>query len=408
LRVVDGGRAAVVGGERRTGGRCVLTCALLCALLCVAALGLTGCAKKLEVPAKPAPLQSVREKPENTGQPDIPLARAPTATAQAARVDEGEGTDGAERDNGAATNATWFEPTGGTFTAMDSPSTSIGTPQEGRLAGGVRLPVEREPGLQALANTSRRDLLWGTVELVRLLVDTSRALAASAVHGDGPHALGEVAAETLGDAVLHVGNLGAEGGGDIVYSHSHNSGRDADVCFFARDREGKAVALARMARFDDAGVAAWPAEVAGQLHFDTARNWQVVRHLLSHPAVVVQWIFISAPLRNMLLDHALRVGEPDVLRERARRVLVQPTDSRPHDDHFHVRIACPSDDRPMCIEGAGRTALARVAQIDALLNMYHRGTPAEQRFARDMLSLPVSGQDLVLLPSGEAHEHNED
>ena len=114
--------------------------------------------------------------------------------------------------------------------------------------------------------------------------------------------------------------------------------------------------------------------------------------------MVVQWVFVAAPLRNMLLDHALRIGEPELLRERARRVLVQPSDSSRHDDHFHVRIACPPDDRPGCVDGGGRTALARDAQIDTLLRMYEKGSPAEKRYARDMLSLPVDGADLVLPP----------
>ena len=270
------------------------------------------------------------------------------------------------------------------------PGASVGTPQTGHLEGGRNLAEAVEPTLRILAATTRRGFVWGTGELIELLIDTAKAAAAA--HPGSRFA---------------VGNLSRSGGGDIPPSVSHNSGRDADLAFFLRDAAGKPARARHYVRFDDRGVATSPASLAGRLHFDTARNWTIVRQLLSHPAVVVQWIFVSAPLRNMLLDHALRIGEPKLMQARATRVLVQPRDSSPHNDHFHVRIACPPDDRPRCIDGGGRTALARQAQVDALLEMYHRGTPAERRYARDMLSLPRGGDDLLLPPAGDGDNPDE-
>lgn len=377
---------------RRVARRCGAAVRPPVAAALVLGIGLSspGCAKRPEpddkptsAPVTPPTVRAAAQRAAATTTAGLPLAVAPTPT----RAGDSD-----------PLAAAGFDPVAGAAhggLADASPSTSIGTPQDGTLAGGVRLPVEREQALRPLANTERRDLLWGTAELVRLVVDVGRAVAEEA-KADGRAAV-----------ALRVGNLSQQGGGDIIYSRSHNSGRDADLCFFAKDREGRPVDLERMARYDDTGVAVWPSNVAGAAYFDVERNWRMVRHLLVHPVVVVQWIFVSAPLRNMLLDHALRLGEPEVLRERARRVLVQPTDSRPHDDHFHVRIACPPDDRPSCREGAGRTSLARAAQIDALLHMYHHGSPAEQRYARDILSLPAEGEELVLLPVGEDHEHPE-
>jgi murein endopeptidase len=40
-------------------------------------------------------------------------------------------------------------------------------------------------------------------------------------------------------------------------------------------------------------------------------------------------------------------ASPEVL-IRARRVITQPRHGAPHRTHFHVRIYCASDDRPMC------------------------------------------------------------
>lgn len=256
---------------------------------------------------------------------------------------------------------------------------SIGTPQDGRLEGGGDVAARPAPAMRVLDKTQRRGFTHGTSELIALLADTSAAVA-----------------RAFPGAVMAIGNLSRPGGGDIPQSVSHNSGRDADIAFYALDDRGKPITITDMMHFDDQGFATGPD--GRRLRFDPARNWTLVHNLLSHPAVVVQWIFVSAALRNMLLDHALRVKAPDLVRERARRVLVQPSDSSRHDDHFHVRIACPSADRPHCINGSGRTKLAREAQIDALLAMYHRGSPAEKRYARDMLSLPDSGEDLVLPP----------
>jgi penicillin-insensitive murein endopeptidase len=58
---------------------------------------------------------------------------------------------------------------------------------------------------------------------------------------------------------------------------------------------------------------------------------------------------VAAPLRQRLLDYAARIGAPYPTRVRASEVMAQPRGSLPHDDHFHVRISCPSG-MEACIE----------------------------------------------------------
>ncbi len=261
--------------------------------------------------------------------------------------------------------------------AVGGHSHSMGTAQNGYLQGGQALT--ESPALHILPQTRSRGFYWGTVELVQLLERSAQAVAA-----DFPH------------STLKLGNLSKEGGGDIAPSHSHNSGRDADVLFFAFDRNGSDSAPANFVHFDDNGLSDSPDP--GRWEFDTARNWALVRRWLTDPDVVVQWVFVSVPLRNRLLDYALREREPQSLRERAMHVLVQPRDSSPHADHFHIRIACPVDDRPNCIDGFGQTARAREAQVDALLQLYAHGSPEEQRYARELLTLPVDGSVADLPP----------
>ena len=256
-------------------------------------------------------------------------------------------------------------------------SHSVGTAQNGALQGG--LPVTESPALRVLPQTRTRGFFWGTAELVQLLEKSADAVA-----------------EAYPGSQLRLGNLSKEGGGDIAPSHSHNSGRDADVLFFAFDRNGSDAAPANFVHFDDNGLSDSPDP--GRWEFDTARNWALVRRWLTDPQVVVQWIFVSVPLRNRLLDYALRERETESLRDRAKHVLVQPRDSSPHADHFHIRIACPGNDRPGCIDGFGQTAHAREAQVDALLQMYEHGSPEEQRYARELLTLPVDGSAAELPP----------
>ena len=258
-------------------------------------------------------------------------------------------------------------------------SRSVGTAQNGVLQGGVA--VRESTDLRILPQTKRNDLYYGTAELTSLLERSAKALAAD-----------------YAGTVLRVANLSRQTGGDIGPSVSHNSGRDADVMFFAADRFGSPQEPANFCHYDDHGVADHPPADAGRYEFDAARNWSLVRHWLSDPDVLVQWIFVSVPLRNQLLDHALRVGAPESLRRRASRVLVQPRDSSPHADHFHLRIACPPGDRPQCLDGGASSDLARQAQVDALLEMYHNGSPGEQRYARELMSLPADSDPADLPP----------
>ena len=89
--------------------------------------------------------------------------------------------------------------------------------------------------------------------------------------------------------------------------------------------------------------------------FDAERNWTVVRAILGAPGPGVANIFLYAPLRDLLLDHARAIGEPESLIELAATVISQPSDSALHNDHMHVRIYCPRGE-PTCRDYAIRLA----------------------------------------------------
>lgn len=209
---------------------------------------------------------------------------------------------------------------------------SLGDNSTGRLEGGRSLPL-KTPSLRVISRTIKRGFTYGTDELVGAIVG-----AADAVR------------EKLPGAVLQVGNLSREGGGDIGPSRSHNSGRDADIAFYLTDAAGKPahpdglVALGRDGRSRD-----------GRYRLDLERSWALVRTLLADDRVQLEWAFCAAWLRGLLLDHARAVGEDPAVVVRAETVLKQPSDSSPHDDHFHVRVYCAAEDRAYGCSGYGAT-----------------------------------------------------
>jgi penicillin-insensitive murein endopeptidase len=202
---------------------------------------------------------------------------------------------------------------------------SVGSPTEGHLEGGVRLADS--PSVKMLQGHDRR---WGLPQLVGML-ERSAAKVRKKFPG----------------SVLRVGDLSRRGGGDVSGHHSHESGRDVDVAFFAMHEGGKPVNLDQLVSFDDSGR-------AGRLRFDDARNWALIEAWLNDSQARVSHIFVAAPLRDRLLAFARAQGVPSSLRTRAAFALMQPKGGLPHDNHFHVRIACPPSQRSTCVEYATR------------------------------------------------------
>ncbi len=206
------------------------------------------------------------------------------------------------------------------LTKVGTQSLSLGTPTRGWLENGRRL-AQRGRNYQVIPITRERGFGWGTTELVELI----------------PRVAARVARKHRG-AVLQVGNLSRKSGGDIPQSVTHNSGRDADLLFYARDGENEPVVVTAFLRYDKRGR-------AGTLRFDVARNWSLVRALVSDKGAVVQSILVARHLKRMLLAHARRAKAPAWVIARAQAVLHQPSRAAPHDDHFHIRVYCAQHER---------------------------------------------------------------
>jgi penicillin-insensitive murein endopeptidase len=214
----------------------------------------------------------------------------------------------------------------------DGTSVSWGPANRGLLIGAQRLPLEGE-GYVVLATWAGRGTQWGIGELIDVIAWTARAVA-----------------RTHPGSVLSVGDLSIEGGGHTAHHRSHRTGRDVDFVLFSRKGGAPQPAIA-MKRFRADGTLAEDPTVT----FDTERQWTVVRGLLTAPGPGIANIFLYAPLREQLLDHARAIGEPEALVDLAAATITQPGDSAPHDDHMHVRIYCPRGE-PTCRDYALRPA----------------------------------------------------
>lgn len=208
-----------------------------------------------------------------------------------------------------------------------SPGRSVGSPTEGHLIGGAHLT--EAPYLRIVPVYQPGDARWGLEPLVSMIDQAARLVR-----------------RQYPDAVLSVGHLSRPGGGEIDRHASHESGRDADVGFYIKNHlNGKPLYADHFVPFKGDGTApSWPGA-----DFDDARNWAFVSSVVADGRARVTHIFVAMPLRTRLLQYAERVGAPATIRTRAAELMAQPRGSLPHDDHFHIRIGCPSG-MDKCIE----------------------------------------------------------
>ncbi len=205
-----------------------------------------------------------------------------------------------------------------------APSVSVGYPNRGLLRFGQRINDDRDLTVKVGSQDSRH----GTGELVRMIERAAHEVAFRYPR-----------------ARLTVGDLSRPGGGRFRPHVSHQSGRDVDIGFYMLDRRSTPVNVHIFVRLNNKAMGIqW-----GNLYkFDAARNWALIESLLSDPTTDVQHIFVANAIKRRLIQQAAKEGaSPDVLM-RAKRVITQPRHGAPHRSHFHVRVYCADDDRPMC------------------------------------------------------------
>ena len=213
----------------------------------------------------------------------------------------------------------------------------VGQAAYGVLVGGAILPP-RGPGFRRLRPWA--DTNHGSETLVRVLEEAALRVSPSAT-----------------DPPLVVGDMAGPHGGPLEGHHSHRTGRDVDLLFFYTTPGGVPVEAPGFVKVQADGLAFVSRDKGGPgfVRLDTARTWALARALLESSAAPVQWLFVSAEVEALLTEYARARGEPLELIWRAESVMHQPTDSEPHDDHFHLRLACTDDEAVRgCVTGSPR------------------------------------------------------
>jgi penicillin-insensitive murein endopeptidase len=249
----------------------------------------------------------------------------------------------------------------------DGTSVSVGRPNRGYLIDPAKIPDEG-PGWTTRDVWIARKNRYGTDELIQLVEATGKRMH-----------------KRFGDVRLVVADLSSQtGGGAFAFHRSHQSGRDADLLYYMRDKDGQPFEPDAMHVFDARGRA----KDGSGITVDVPRTWSLVKDLVTAPEATVQYIFMYEPLAQLLIDHAKQSGEPEWVVVKVRRALRQPGDSARHDDHLHVRVYCAETDRQFGCEDIGPMDL--LAEREAEQNQIIAAISAGLSSSRVAVTVPVT------------------
>ncbi len=193
------------------------------------------------------------------------------------------------------------------------PARSIGLTNNGCIAGARPLPLEG-PGYRVMH--IERNRFYGHPQLVRTI-----------------EALGEKT-EEQGLGLLLIGDLGQPRGGPMPSGHrSHQTGLDVDV-WFNLDPALLDEADATRGNIDAPSMLVSPERGLNRLLWSWKQR-AVLELAASQPGV--DRIFVNPHLKKDLCEQA----------DGDRRWLRKIRPWYRHDDHFHLRLACP-EDSPSC------------------------------------------------------------
>jgi penicillin-insensitive murein endopeptidase len=204
-----------------------------------------------------------------------------------------------------------LSPWGAARSASAGPASAIGGPANGCLAGAAALPADGV-GYQAIRLARRRN--FGHPDTIAFVVRLGRAAAAA------------------GLAPFYVGDVAQPRGGPMASGHgAHQNGLDVDVWF---NLDPKPV-LAPMARDDVVlpSMLAPGTRAIDAAQFD-ARQVTLLRLATADPRV--ERIFVNPVIKQALCQGF--AGATDG----GSAWLHKLRPWRGHDEHFHVRLACPA------------------------------------------------------------------
>lgn len=247
------------------------------------------------------------------------------------------------------------------FAAVSEPAQmtarAIGAYGKGCLAGGQRL-TERGPAWQVMRPSRNRN--WGHPALVQFI---ERFATEAKARDSWPGLL--------------VGDLSQPRGGPMVYGHaSHQLGLDVDIWYIPMpDR-----ALSR----DERDQIPLPTVLKDHGHVDpelwTPAHAQLLRRAAADPRV--ERIFVHPAIKKSMCE---TVGTDRALLSKLRPMWG-------HDDHFHVRLACPPGSSACQRQSPVPSDSGCGGEVEHWIKMAARAEPV----------VPVAGQP-VKPPARRAH-----
>lgn len=209
---------------------------------------------------------------------------------------------------------------------------SVGLPHFGVQTGSAELPV-RGPGFVRYRPFGKAN--YGQPELVSGLQEVAAALH-----------------EKMPGVHVVYGDISERFGGKIPRHNSHRNGRDVDLLWFLQTTSGVPINSTGFVHVGPDGLAV-DSQTQKLYRLDVERQWAVVKELLESKHVTVQWLFCSRWVEALLIDYARARGESNELVWRAETVMLQPSDSLPHDDHMHLRVGCTPESSLTGCDGGG-------------------------------------------------------
>ncbi len=166
-----------------------------------------------------------------------------------------------------------------------------------------------------------RNRAWGTLTLINTIMQ-----AVTSFHTKFP----------AGERV-QIGDLASEHGGQISSVHlSHQNGLDADFAYLQMDHVERNPNSLGPNGFGESFVH----NGVVTKNFDLKRNWFLLKEMISRGNVTR--IFVDPAIKSAFCDQSMQL-DPRVNKAERTEILrrLRPYDA--HDDHFHMRIACPAN-----------------------------------------------------------------
>lgn len=206
------------------------------------------------------------------------------------------------------------------FSAVHQPTSgaqaSIGEYAKGCLAGAVQLPTDG-PGWQAMRLS--RDRRWGTTQLIDYIASLAQSAAQDGWRG------------------LLVGDMGLPRGGPMIGGHaSHQTGLDVDIWL-------QPMPARQLSAKEREEISAVSVLKAGTRDVDPGKFGEAQRMLIYRAASLpgVARIFVAPGIKKALC----------AINWRDRSFLNKVRAWYGHDDHIHVRLACPPGNS-QCVDQA--------------------------------------------------------